>query len=71
MKKYITFIITAALLLGSSVVQADQHSKTNKAAAVKGKKPTAKKVNPNDARKRYAAAAKKIRDAVKAGKFSD
>lgn len=70
MKKYITFIITAALLLGSSVVQADHHSKTNKAATVKGKKPTAKKVNPNDARKRYAAAAKKIRDAVKAGKLT-
>jgi|TARA_E500000305_G_scaffold108228_1_gene110087 hypothetical protein len=70
MKKYITFIITAALLLGTSVVQADHHSKTNKAATVKGKKPTAKKVNPNDARKRYAAAAKKIRDAVKAGKLT-
>ena len=70
MKKYITFIITAALLLGTSVVQADHHSKTNKAAIAKGKKPTAKKVNPNDARKRYAAAAKKIRDAVKAGKLT-
>ena len=36
----------------------------------KAKKPAAKKVNPNDARKRYAAAAKKIRDAVKAGKLT-
>ena len=70
MKKYITFIITAALLLGTSVVQADHHHKTNKVATAKAKKPGAKKVNPNDARKRYAAAAKKIRDAVKAGKLT-
>lgn len=69
MKKYIIFIIATALLLGANVVQAD-HPKTNKVTTVQGKKPTIKKVNPNDARKRYAAAVKKIRDAVKAGKLT-
>ena len=46
MKKYITFIITAALLLGASVVQADHHHKTNKVATAKAKKPAAKKSIP-------------------------
>jgi len=67
--KYITFIIAAVFMLGGSVAQADHHSKTNKVAQAKSK--TAPNKASAEARKKYAAAAKKIREAVKAGKLSE
>ena len=75
MNTYIKLIIVAALLLGgTSVAQADHHgdhSKTNRVDKVKIK-PTAKKANSAEARKkRYALAAKKIKDGVKAGKLTE
>ena len=75
MTKYIKLIIVAALLLGGvSVAQADHHgshSKTNRVDKVKAK-PAPKKANPAEARKkRYALAAKKIKDGVKAGKLTE
>mgnify|MGYP003652309944 FL=1 len=75
MTKYIKLVIVAALLLGGvSIAQADHHgshSKTNRVDKVKGK-PAPKKTNPAEARKkRYAVAAKKIKDGVKAGKLTE
>lgn len=75
MTKYIKLTIAAALLLGGvSIAQADHHgghSKTNRVDKVKAK-PAPKKANPAEARKkRYALAAKKIKDAVKAGKVTE
>ena len=71
MIKYIKLIIVAALLLGgASVAQADHHHKTKKVAEAKGK-PAPKKADPREARKKYAAAVKKIREAVKAGKLTE
>ena len=71
MKNYIKFTIVAAFLLsGANVIQADHHHKTKKAAEAKGK-PTTKKADPREARKKYAEAAKKIREAVKAGKLTE
>jgi hypothetical protein len=75
MKTYIKLIIVAALLLGgASVAQADHHgghSKTNRVDKAK-LKPAPKKANPAEARKkRYALAAKKIKDGVKAGKLTE
>lgn len=71
MKTYIKLIIVTALLLGgTTVAQADHHHKTNKVAQAKAK-PTPKKADPKEARKRYAAAAKKIKEAVKAGKLTE
>jgi len=79
MNKYITLIIVTALTLGVSAVEADSQSKTNKVprakakASVEAKKktPQTKKPNPAEARKKYAAAVKKIREAVKAGKLTE
>jgi len=71
MKTYIKLIITAALLLGGvTVAQADHPHKTNKVAQAKAK-PAPKKADPREARKRYVAAAKKIKEAVKAGKLTE
>ena len=71
MKNYIKLIAIGALLLGgTTIVQSDQTSKTNKRAEAKGK-PTPKKADPREARKRYAAAVKKIREAQKAGKLTE
>ena len=71
MKIYIKLIVVAALLLGGvTVAQADHHHKTNKVAQAKGK-PAPKKADPREARKKYAAAVKKIREAVKAGKLTE
>lgn len=75
MTKYIKLIIVVALLLGgASVAQADHHgdhSKTNRVDKAKVK-PAPKKANPAEARKkRYALAAKKIKDGVKAGKLTE
>ena len=71
MKTYIKLSIGAALLLGgASVAQADHHHKTNKVTEAKGK-PAPKKADPREARKKYAAAVKKIREAVKAGKLTE
>ena len=71
MKTYIKLIITAALLLGGvTVAQADHHHKTNKVAHAKAK-PAPQKADPREARKRYATAAKKIKEAVKAGKLTE
>jgi len=69
MKKYITFIIAAVLVLGASAAQADHHSKPKKEATAK--KPTPSKAKAAEARKKYAAAVKKIREAVKAGKLTE
>ena len=69
MKKYITFIIAAVFVLGANPAQADHHSKTNKVAQAKSK-TTPNKASA-EARKKYAAAVKKIREAVKAGKLSE
>ena len=66
MKKYITFIIAAVFVLGANPARADHHSKTNKVAQAKSK-TTPNKASA-EARKKYAAAVKKIREAVKAGK---
>ena len=74
MKQYVQIIIAAALLLGTTAVQADHHNKTNKVAAPKKAskaKPTPKKPNPTEARKKYAEAVKKIIEAVKAGKLTE
>lgn len=69
--KYITFIIAAVFMLGGSVAEADHHSKTNKVAEAK-KRPAPKKAKASaDARKKYAASVKKIREAVKAGKLNE
>mgnify|MGYP001161480543 CR=1 FL=1 len=78
MNKYITSIIIAVLLVGSTnVAQADHHgdhSKTNKVSKAKAK-PTPKKAKPTDARtkarKAYVEAAKKIKEAVEAGKLTE
>ena len=77
MKKYIklitcaSIIIALALLTSGVSVQAHDHSKTNKVDRVKSKtKPTGKKPNPTEARRAYAAAAKKIKEAVEAGKLT-
>jgi len=70
MKKYIIFIITAALFLGGSTVQADKSHKTNKVAHAKGK-ASPNQAKAAEARKKYAAAAKKIREAVKTGKLTE
>ena len=71
MKNYIKLITATALLLGGvTVVQSDQTAKTNKVVKAKGK-PTAKKPDPREARKSYAVAVKKIREAVKAGKLTE
>lgn len=69
MKKYITFIIAAVFVLGANPALADHHSKTNKVAQAKSK--TAPNKASAEARKKYAAAVKKIREAVKAGKLSE
>ena len=69
MKKYITFIIAAVFVLGANPARADHHSKTNKVAQAKSK-TTPNKASA-EARKKYAAAVKKIREAVKAGKLSE
>ena len=69
MKKYITFIIAAVFVLGANPARADHHSKTNKVAQAKSK-PTPNKASA-EARKKYAAAVKKIREAVKAGKLNE
>jgi len=69
MKKYITFIIAAVFVLGANPALADHHSKTNKVAQTKSK--TAPNKASAEARKKYAAAVKKIREAVKAGKLSE
>ena len=70
MTKYIKTVIIAALVLGATdAAQADSH-KTNKVAEAKGK-PSPKKATPTEARKRYAAAAKKIKEGVKAGKLTE
>jgi len=70
MKKYITFIIAAVLVLGASAAQADHHSKPKKEATAK-KKAAPDKAKAAEARKKYAAAVKKIREAVKAGKLTE
>ena len=76
MNKYIKFIIIAALLVcGANTLQADSSPKTNKVATVKAKKPERRGVRSTnkvsaEARKKHAAAAKKIREAVKAGKLT-
>ena len=71
MIKYIKYIIVVALLLGGArVAQADHHHKTNKVTEAKSK-PTPNKADPREARKKYAAAVKKIREAVKAGKLTE
>ena len=67
--KYITFIIAAVFMLGGSVAQADHHSKTNKVAQAKSK--LAPNKSSAEARKKYSASVKKIREAVKAGKLSE
>ena len=60
MKNYIKLIAIGALLLGgTTIVQSDQTSKTNKRAEAKGK-PTPKKADPREARKRYAALRKRM-----------
>ena len=69
MKKYITFIIAAVFVLGANPARADHHSKTNKVAQAKSK-TTPNKASA-EARKKYAAAVKKIREAVKAGKLNE
>ena len=69
MKKYITFIIAAVFVLGANPARADHHSKTNKVAQAKSK-TTPNKASA-EARKNYAAAVKKIREAVKAGKLNE
>jgi len=70
MTKYIKTVIIAALVLGATdAAQADSH-KTNKVAEAKGK-PSPKKAVPSEAKKRYAAAAKKIKEGVKAGKLTE
>jgi hypothetical protein len=74
MTKYIKSVIVAALLLGgASIAQADHHgghSKTNRVDKTKAK-PAAKRAAPSEAKKRYAAAAKKIKEGVKAGKLTE
>ena len=71
MKNYIKLVTMATLLLGYvNPVQADHHHKTKKTSEAKGK-PAEKKADPREARKRYAAAVKKIREAQKAGKLTD
>jgi hypothetical protein len=74
MTKYIKTVIAAALLLGgASIAQADHHgghSKTNRVDKIKAK-PAAKKAAPSEAKKRYAAAAKKIKEGVKTGKLTE
>jgi hypothetical protein len=70
MTKYIKTMIVAALVLGTTDVAQADHHKTNKVAEAKGK-PSPKKATPIEARKRYAAAAKKIKDGVKAGKLTE
>ena len=70
MTKYIKTMIVAALVLGTTDVAQADHHKTNKVAEAKGK-PSPKKAAPSDARKRYAVAAKKIKDGVKAGKLTE
>ena len=69
MKKYITFIIAAVFVLGANPARADHHSKTNKVAQAKSK-TTPNKASA-EARKKYAAAVKKIREAVNAGKLNE
>ena len=69
MKKYITFIIAAVFVLGANQARADHHSKTNKVAQAQSK-TTPNKASA-EARKKYAAAVKKIREAVKAGKLNE
>ena len=69
MKNYIKLIAIGALLLGgTTIVQSDQTTKTNKASKAK---TAQKKTDPREARKRYAAAVKKIREAQKAGKLTE
>lgn len=69
MKNYIRLITVTALLLGgATIVQSDQTAKTNK---VEKSKPTPKKADPREVRKKYAAAVKKIREAQKAGKLTE
>jgi len=70
MTKYIKTMIVAALVLGTTDVAQADHHKTNKVAEAKGK-PSPKKATPSEARKRHAAAAKKIKDGVKAGKLTE
>ena len=71
MKNYIKLVTMATLLLGYvNPVQADHHHKTKKTSEAKGK-PAEKKADPREARKRYAAAVKKIREAQKAGKLTE
>jgi hypothetical protein len=71
MKNYTKLAAVAALLLGyANPIQADHHQKTKKAVEAKSK-PAQKKPDPKEARKRYAAAVKKIREAQKAGKLTD
>tara|TARA_R100000742_G_C4276960_1_gene98419 strand:+ start:343 stop:813 length:471 start_codon:yes stop_codon:yes gene_type:complete len=77
MNKYIIFIIAAVFVLNGNVVQAD--NKTNKVATAtakaakakvkKGSKPKRNKASA-EARKKYSEAAKKIREALKAGKLT-
>ena len=71
MKKYSKLItgisIAAALFVSGVNVQADHHgshSKTNKVDRVKSK------VKPTKARESYSASAKKIKEAVEAGKLT-
>ena len=69
MKNYIKLIAIGALLLGgTTIVQSDQTAKTTKASKAKAAQ---KKADPREARKRYAAAVKKIREAQKAGKLTE
>ncbi len=75
MNKYIKFIIIAALLAcGANTLYAESSPKTNKVAktGIKKSPHAARPAHKNsEARKKYVAAARKIREAVKAGKLTE
>lgn len=71
MNKYVKFIIMAALLVcGTNIIQADSSPKTNKISQVNSKENASKKTKPPHVRKKYAAAAKRIKDGLKTGKIT-